>query len=57
MCSYTLIDIRSAVVLVKIWMKSNELFLNEELLNELSPQNIILFRHKMVFPHPITQLK
>ena len=57
MCSYTLIDIRTTVVLVKIWMKSDEYLLNIELLNELSPQNIILFRYKMVFPHPITQPK
>ena len=33
------------------------IFFNIELLNELSPQNIILFRHKMVFHYPITQLK
>ena len=43
MCSYTLIDIRSEVVLVKIRMKSNEYFLNNELLNELITQNIIIF--------------
>ena len=43
MCSYTLIDIRSEVVLVKIRMKSDEYFLNNELLNELITQNIIIF--------------
>ena len=43
MCFCTLIDIRSEVVLVKIRMKSNEYFLNNELLNELITQNIIIF--------------
>ena len=43
LCSYTLIDIRSEVVLVKIRMKSDEHFLNNELLNELITQNIIIF--------------
>ena len=57
MYSYTRIDIRSAVVLVKIWIKSIELFINEELLNELSPQNIVFFRHRSELPHPFTQLK
>ena len=46
MCSYTLIDIRLAVVLVKIRMKSDEYFLNNELLNELITQNIIIFDQK-----------
>ena len=46
MCSYTLIDIRSEVVLVKIRMKSDEYFLNNELLNELITQNIIIFDQK-----------
>ena len=46
MCSYTLIDIRSEVVLVKIRMKSDENFLNNELLNELITQNIIIFDQK-----------
>ena len=43
MCSNTLIDIRLAVVLVKIRKKSDEYFLNIELLNELITQNIIIF--------------
>ena len=47
MCFCTLIDIRSEVVLVKIRMKSDEYFLNNELLNELITQNIIIFRPKM----------
>ena len=46
MCSYTLIDIRLAVVLVKIRMKSDEYFLNNELLNELITQNIIISDQK-----------
>ena len=46
MCSYTLIDIRTVVVLVKIRMKSDEYFLNNELLNELITQNIIIFDQK-----------
>ena len=46
MCSYTLIDIRLAVVLVKIRMKSDQYFLNYELLNELITQNIIIFDQK-----------
>ena len=46
MYSYTLIDIRLAVVLVEIWMKSDEYFLNNELLNELITQNIIISDQK-----------
>ena len=46
MCSYTLIYIRFAKVLVKIWMKSDECFLNNELLNELITQYIIIFDQK-----------
>ena len=46
MCSYTLIDIRSEVVLVKIRMKSDEHFLSNELLNELITQNNNIFDKK-----------
>ena len=46
MCFYTLIDIRFAVVLAKIRMKSDEYFLNNELWNELITQNIIIFDQK-----------
>ena len=46
MCSYTLIEIHLAVDLVKIRMKSDEYFLNNELLNELITQNIIISDQK-----------
>ena len=46
MCFYTLIDISFGKVLVKIRMKSNEWFLKNELLNELTPQNNTIFAIK-----------